>query len=299
MMAPMDLLQGMRAVLEVSRAGSFAGAARAMNLSAPSVTRIISELEADLGVRLFNRSTRQVALTAEGQSFLGRSEAVLEEVEAIRGTTKAQHIKPSGRLVVSSSLAFGNEMLAPILHRFMKAHPDVAVSLTMSSRTVDLIEDQVDVALRVGVGGLPDSSLTSVKICPYRMVFVATPAHLQRYGTPETLAEISDRPMVKLATGNWGHVQRVLTPQGEVDFRLPDNLSVDSYRAQLVATLNGDTCALLHEFVARPHIADGSLVRVLPGYETVEQAIYGLFAHRTLVAARIRFFLDFLKENFG
>lgn len=295
----MDLLQGMRAVLEVSRAGSFAGAARAMKLSAPSVTRIVSELEADLGVRLFNRSTRHVALTAEGQSFLSRSEAVLEEVEAIRSTTKSQHIKPSGRLVVSSSLAFGNEMLAPILHKFMSAHPDVSVSLTISSRTVDLIEEQVDVALRVGVGGLPDSSLTSVKICPYRMIFVATAAHLERYGAPETLAEISERPMVKLATGNWGHAQCVVTPQGEVDFRLPDNFTVDSYRAQLVAVLNGDACALMHEFVARPHIADGSLVRVLPGYETAEQGIYAVFAHRTLVAARIRFFLDFIKDNFG
>ena len=293
----MDMLKAMQAVAEISYHGGFARAARAMSLSPPSITRIVAELEDDLGVRLFNRSTRRIALTPEGENFLRRSETILQEVEALRRVAKEQHASPSGKLVVTSAVAFGNELLAPILPSFQRRYPDVSLDVRIGSRSVDLIEEHVDVALRVGAGQLPDSSLTAVRVCNFRMIFVATPDHIERYGLPRTLDDLKDRPMVKLATGSWGHAQRLTTPDGEVDFFLTDHYSVDAHRAQLWAALNGDNCTLMHEYVAAPELKTGRLVQMLPDCQTVEQGVYALYAHRTLVPARIRVFIDYLKEN--
>ena len=293
----MDTLKAMRAVAEISYHGGFARAARAMGLSAPSITRLIAELEVDLGVRLFNRSTRRIALTPEGESFLRRGETILLEIEELRNFAKMQHSSPSGKLVITSAVAFGTELLAPVLPLFQLRFPDVSLDVRVGSRTVDLIEEHVDVALRVGAGQLPDSSLTAVRVCNFRMIFVATPGYIEHYGVPKTLDDLKGRPMVKLATGSWGHTQRLRSPDGEVDFPLPDHYSVDAHRAQLWAVLNGDNCTLMHEYVAAPELKAGRLVRLLPNYQTVEQGVYALYAHRTLVPARIRVFIDFLKET--
>lgn len=295
----MDMLKAMRAVAEISYHQSFARAARAMNLSAPSITRIVAELETDLGVRLFNRSTRSLALTPEGESFLRRAEAVLHEIEALRDVTKKQHKNPRGKLVVTSAVAFGNEMLAPVLPLFQRRYPQVSIDLRIGGRTVDLIEEHVDVALRVGADHLTDSSLIATRIYNFRMIFVATPSHVERYGAPVTLDDLKDHPMVKLATGSWGHVQRLSTPGGEIDYPLPGHYSVDAYRAQLWGALNGENCTLMHEYVAEPELQAGRLVRLLPDCQTVEQGVYAVYAHRTLMPARIRVFIDFLKETLG
>ncbi len=295
----MDMLKAMHAVAEISHHGNFARAARAMNLSAPSVTRIVAELEADLGVRLFNRSTRSLALTPEGESFLRRAEAVLHEIEALRDVTKEQHQSPRGKLVVTSAVAFGSEMLAPILPLFQNRYPKVSIDLRLGSRTVDLIEEHVDVALRVGADHLTDSSLIATRIFNFRMIFVATPRHIERYGTPSSLDDLKDHPMVKLATGSWGHVQRLSTPNGEIDYPLPGHYSVDAYRAQLWGVLNGENCTLMHEYIAEPELRAGRLIRLLPDHQTLEQGVYAVYAHRTLIPARIRVFIDFLKQSFG
>lgn len=295
----MEMLQAMRAVTEVAHLGSFTAAARAMKMSTPSISRLVSELETDLGVRLFNRTTRRIALTPEGEDFLRRSESILEEIDALRDVTQERHGSPSGRLVVSSAQAFGNEMLAPAIPAFLDRYPAVSVDLSIANRPVDLVAEHVDVALRIGVGGLPDSSLTAVKVFDYRLIFVASCDYVEKHGAPESLDDLSRHRMVKLSTGSWGHVQTLRTPEGMVEFRLPEDYGLDAYRAQLRATLAGYGCALAHDFVARPEIEAGRLVRVLPGCETVEQSIYVIYVHRTLLSARIRVFIDYLLETFA
>jgi len=295
----MDMLQAMRAVTEVAHLGSFTAAGRAMKMSTPSISRLVGELEADLGVRLFNRTTRQVALTPEGQDFLQRGDAILQEINALRDVTQERHQLPSGKLVVSSALAFGNEMLAPSIPEFLSRYPSVSVELNLGSRTVDLVAEHIDVALRIGVGGLPDSSLTAVKIHDYKLIFVASRDYVDNHGAPKILDDLQQHRMVKLSTGSWGHVQTLRTPEGLIDFRLPESYGVDSYRGQLRATLAGYGCALMHDIVAQPEIDTGQLVRVLPDCETIEQSIYAVYVHRTFLAARIRVFIDFMMETFG
>jgi len=293
------MLLSMQAVTEVARLGSFSAAAKVLNLSPPSVSRIVGELEEELGIRLFNRTTRRVALTPEGREFAQRSETILEEIESLRDTAQERSKGTSGRLVVSSSVAFGNEMLAPAIPAFLSQYPEIEFDLRIGNRPVDLIEEHVDVALRVGVGGLPDSSLVAAKVIEYRLIFVAAPSYLEKGGEPKTLEQLEDHQMVKIATGSWGHVQRLETPQGVIDYHVPDRFTVDAYRAQLNIVLGGYGCALLHEIAARREIEAGRLVRILPDHQTTAQSIYAVYAHRTFLASRIRVFLNFLKEHFA
>ncbi|MEX0346323.1 MAG: LysR substrate-binding domain-containing protein [Rhizobiaceae bacterium] len=295
----MDLFNSMRAVVEVANLGSFSAASRSMKMSTTSVSRLVAELEGDLGVRLFNRTTRHSALTDAGRVFLERCGTILEEVEAMREATQKRHLSPSGKLVINSAQVFGTELLAPVIPAFLDRYPGLSVDLSVSNRTVDLIEEHVDVALRIGVGGLPDSSLTAVKILEYRLIFIAHRRFVESRGLPENLEDLPDHAMVKIATGGWGHVHELATPDGRLDYTVPDTYTVNTYRGQLRAVLEGHGCALMHDIIAEPELNNGNLVRILPGYQTSAQSVYALYAHRSFVAARIRVFIDFLKEHFA
>ena len=295
----MDMLNSMRAVVEVATTGGFSAASRSLKMSPTTVSRLVAEIEEDLGVRLFNRTTRHTALTDEGRKFLDRCGAILEEIDALRDATKSSYQNPAGRLAVTSSLAFGTEMLAPAIPGFLSRFPGISVDLNITNRTVDLIEDHFDVALRIGVGGLPDSSLTAVKVFDYRLIFVAHRDYVARHGEPRHPDDLRPHAMVKVATGTWGHVQELRTPNGPLAYTVPDTFTVNAFRAQLAAVLEGKGCALMHDFVARPEIDRGKLLHILPDYATSTQSVYAVYAHRTFVAARIRTFIDFLKDRFG
>lgn len=294
----MDMLLAMRVMGEIVYQGSFAAAGRALNLSPPSVSRIVSDLESNLGVRLFNRSTRRLALTEEGQVFLQRGEAILDEIDALREMMRARHRVLSGRITLSSSVAFGNELLPPAIAAFLGKHPGVQVQLGISNRTVDLIQEHVDIAFRIGVGGLPDSTLQAIKVLDYRLIFVAAPGYVSAHGCPTDLEELKGRPIVKLFTGSWGHVHTLQTPDGPVEYRVPEGFSVDAFRAQLGAVLAGHGLSLMHDYIAEPEISAGRLIQVLPGFQTEPQSVFAVYAHRHLMATRIRVFLDFIREWF-
>ena len=291
------MLQSMRAMAEVAHLGSFTAAAKSMKMSTPSISRMVSELEADLGVRLFNRTTRSIAITDAGQLYLHRCETILEEIMALRDTTRERHSNPSGTLVINSVSSFGMEVLSPIIPEFLSRYPDVSVDLRIGNRTVDLIEEHVDVAIRIGTAhGLPDSSLVATKIYEQKMIFVAAPKYLEKYGEPKTIADLSQRNFITMATGGWGHVHTLMTNSGEIDFKLPSRFVVDSPRACVTAALAGHGCTLLPHFTARRALADGSLQRILPDIQSVPYPIYAVYAHRSYVAARIRLFIDFMVD---
>lgn len=295
----MDTLQAMRAVTEVAHLGSFTAAARSLKMSVPSISRLVSDLETDLGVRLFNRTTRRIALTDTGAEYLRRSGAILEEIDELREITQDLHRRPGGTLVLSSVISFGTELLAPVIPAFMERYPGVKVDLSITTRTVDLVNEHVDVAFRIGVGsGLPDSSLVATKVSEQRLIFVAAPDYLSRAGTPQRLEDIKRHRVVKFATGRYGHVHRLQHGEDQTEYTLPDDFVVDSPRAALTAAVAGFGCALVHDHAARSDVAAGSLVRVLPEFATVPQPIFAVYAHRRYVAARIRLFIDFLQEAF-
>lgn len=287
----------MRIATEVARLGSFTAASRELRISAPSVSRIIAELESDLGVRLFNRTTRQLNLTDAGMEFVQKSSGILEELDDMRTVVRERHDTPRGQLRVSCVAAFGNECLAPALPDFLRRYPQLGMSLDVGNRLVDLIEEHYDVAIRVGP--LSDSSMIAQKIFVQKMIFVASPAFCQRYGTPRTLDQIRGYPSVTQISGEWGRTHQFSFMGELVDFEVLQSFTMNSARAVKNACLTGYGYSLLGDFMVAQDIAENRLVQLLPNYEPVEQAIYAFYAQRRHIPQKIRVFIDYLTEVFG
>lgn len=296
----MDKFQAIRAFREVALQGGFAAAARQLNISTPSVSRLVSELEADLGTRLFNRTTRSVSLTEEGERFLRRGVGLFDELEAVSVEIRDRQQHPRGHLRISSVVAFGQERLAPAIVGFMTKYPYVTVDLHISNRTVDLVEEHFDLAIRIGgMDGLENSNLKSRKIFSQEQIFVATPEYLSRKGRPENLDEVLDHIVAKQISGSWGRVNEFRKGNERIVFQLPDAFVVNSPIAARNAVLTGECLGLLADYLVEHLIADGRLVRVLPNYATAEQPIFAIFAHRNYMPAKIRAFIDYIAEAAG
>lgn len=296
-MGGMDKFQAIRAFREVARRGGFASAARALNISTPSVSRLVSDLEADIGVRLFSRSTRGVSLTEEGEVFLAEGVALFEELEAVTEEMRARRSEPRGRLRISSVIAFGQDVLVPAVAAFMERYPQVTVEVDISNRKIDLVQEPFDLAIRVGEGvGLEDSSLNARKISAQKLIFVATPDYVDRFGMPMALSDLSSHRIAKQVSGNWGRTNTLRCGDKIEEITLSDDFLVNSPNAARNAILTGQAMGLLADYLADPHLKSGALVRLLPDYETVEQPIYAVFVHRNYMPAKVRAFIDYLAE---
>lgn len=295
----MDMIVTMRVVGEVARLGGFTAAGRELKLSTPSISRLVGELEANLGVRLFNRTTRRIALTEAGEQFLRRSSNILEEIETLREETRERHGKPQGRLRISCVNAFGNECLSPAIPEFLERYPDLQIEVDISNRKVDLVEEHYDVAIRVGaLGNLEDSSMVARQIFVQKMIFVATPEYTRRYGAPQNLDDLQNHRTIMQISGSWGRMHRLRSPDGTLEYRVPDDFVLSSSVAVRNAVLMGYGCALIGNFMVTADIAAGRLVQMLPDYESLEQPIYAMFPHRTYIPAKVRVFVDYLVETF-
>lgn len=296
----MDMFQAIRAFREVARQEGFAAASRALNVSTPTVSRLISDLESDLGVRLFNRSTRKIGLTEEGEQFLRRGVALFDELEAVTEEIRERQSVPRGHLRISSVVAFGQERIAPALTGFMEQYPKVTVELDISNRKVDLIEEHFDIAIRIGgADGLEASSLKARKIYSQKLFFVATPEYVAAHGAPKDLDEIVTHRIVKQISGTWGRVNQLWHAGKKSEFTLPGAFVVNSPNAARNAVLTGRAIGLLADYLTADLIAEGRLMRLLPGYETVDQPIYAVFVHRNYMPAKVRAFIDYIVKALG
>jgi DNA-binding transcriptional LysR family regulator len=294
----MDRLHAMRVFAEVARHGGFSAASRALNLSTPSVSRLVSDLEEDLGVRLFSRSTRAIALTEEGERFLRRGTALVDELDSLTDETRDRQSSPKGRLHISSVIAFGQEIIAPMMTEFMERYPEIDVELDLSNRKVDLVEEHIDLAIRIGGSeGLEASSLKARKIFAQKLIFVVTPDYSRTYGSPSTLDELSEHRVVKQISGTWGRTNQLRHRGDIIEFSLPERFVVNSPNAARNAVLTGRAIGLLADYLVADFLSEGRLVRVLSQYETLDQPIYAVFVHRNYMAAKVRAFIDFLGES--
>ncbi|RWL78703.1 MAG: LysR family transcriptional regulator [Mesorhizobium sp.] len=287
----------MRIAIEVARLGSFTAAARELRLSAPSVSRIVAELEADLGVRLFNRTTRQLSLTEAGLEFVQKSSGILEELDNMRSAVRERHDTPRGQLRVSCVTAFGNECLAPALPEFLQRFPQLGISLELGNRFVDLIEERYDVAIRVGP--LSESSMVAHKISTQKIIFVASPEFCRKFGMPKSLDAIRSYPSVTQVSGEWGRIHQFRYLGEIVDFEVLQQFTMNSARAVKNACLTGYGYSLLADFMVAKDLKENRLVRLLPDYEPVEQPIYAFYPQRRHTPRKVRVFIDYLSEIFG
>jgi DNA-binding transcriptional LysR family regulator len=281
--------------VRVAALGAFGKAGREFGLSPTAATQRIKGLEADLGVKLFNRTTRAVALTADGKVFLGHAKRIIESIEDARSDLSGGTKNIQGELRVAGSASFGRRFIAPYIAEFLRAYPDVRVRLELNDGVVDIVEQGFDLALRIGT--LSSSTLVARKLAENPRLLVASPAYLKDAGRPRLPKDLASHNCIVLAENkNW----KLRDGAGEVhEVRVTGNFSTNYGEVITEAALADAGIALKSLWDIRHLLADGSLLPVLQDY-TVEP-VWSLWAVRPpgrLVPARVRAFIDFIGIKF-
>lgn len=296
-MMPMpDRLDAMRAFVAVGDARGFAAAARRLGWSPSAVTRRVAELEHRLGVRLLQRTTRTVRPTEAGLRFLERARRILAEIEEAELSAQAERARPRGKLVVTAPLLFGRMHVAPLVARFLRTHPATSAELLLSDQLADLVEEGVDVAVRIG--DLADSSLVARRLGQTRRMLVASPAYLDAQGGPPAHpAELAAHRLIAflpMAPGRrWTFRDAAGRPLlVEVEPRLATDHG-DVAIAQAIAG-GGITAAFGYQVAAA--LRTGELVEVLAAFGPLPVPIQAMFPSGRLLSAKVRAFLDLAKR---
>lgn len=294
----LDKLVGMTVFRRAVELGSLAAAARALDLSPEMAGQHLKALEGRLGVRLLKRTTRRLSQTDAGRAYYNRCSAALDEIALAEAEAGSRQAEPSGRLRIAVPLAFGTALLAPAIAAFLDRHPGVFVEVDLSERAVDLLVENVDLALRLGE--LPTSSLIARHLASFPLILVASPAYLSNHPTPERPRDLTAHqaliytqthaPTCWSFTSSAGKRESV-TVNGRV------RASDVSFLLQLA--LIGHGILLAPSFVLGESLAVGRLVPALPDWHERSLPLHALWPHRTLIPATVRAFLDFLGSWFA
>ena len=293
----MDLLAGMKLFVRVVETGGFSAVGRELGSTQPTVSRTIAALEAHLGVRLLNRSSRAVTLTDDGRQFYGLATRALEAVtEAEAGVGRRRGL-PSGLLRLGTPVAFGRLHVAPRVPAFLDRYPDVDVELAMSDAFVDLVEAGLDLAIRIG--DLSDPSLIARRIGTTRRVTVASPAYLARRGMPMVPADLARHDCIiytRLATGNrWHFAGR----DGPIAVDVRGRFRADNSEAVREAVLGGAGIAVVPVWLFPDETGGGRVNILLEQYEPRQLPIHAVYPSRRQLATKVRAMIDFLAAEFG
>ena len=277
--------------------GSLSAAARELGLSPAMVSRRLGGLEGRLGVRLVNRTTRSLHLTDEGASYYESCARVLAEIEHANASVSAGRNEPQGILRVALPASFGNQYVAPLVPQFVARYPEVQLALSLSDRTVNLVDDGFDLAIRIAA--LTDSSLTARRLAPNRRVVCASPEYLRRHGTPRTPEELAQHNC--LLASDFSSAWEYRTAEGRSgSVRVCGRYVCDNWEVLREWALAGLGIALKSTWDVRGHLESGALVSLLPGYSfDSDVAIYAVYPHRRHLPAKTRAFIDFLASSFG
>jgi DNA-binding transcriptional LysR family regulator len=295
----MDRLDAMSTFVAVCDAGGFAAAARRLDLSPSAVTRAVGQLEARLGARLLERSTRSMRLTDAGRLYLERSRRVLAEVEEAELSVQGERAEPRGRLVVSAPLVFGRLHVTPLFSDFLLGHSQLSGELILSDRYVNLIEDGVDAAVRIGT--LPDSSLIARRVGQVRRVLVASPAYLERRGVPTAPAELGGHNLIAIPEIAGRSEWRFERDGAEVRIGVEPRLTTSSVDAALWHTLQDGGLAIVLSYQARELVREGRLRVVMSDWEPPVRPIHLVHPSSRLLSAKVRAFSDLVasQSNWG
>ena len=297
----MDRFRTMQTFVRVARGGSFTIAASQLGLSRALISRHISDLEARLGVRLLNRSTRTLSLTEEGLAYVEFCERVLEEIEANERSIARAGTVPIGTLNVTASKSFGSLHLADAIIAFAKSEPGIRVSLTLGDFTFrphDFVEGGQDVAIRTSE--IRNSSVIAKRIGTFKSVLCASPEYLEKHGAPKEPGELARHAcLVHLNLVSDDRHWRLKGPRGTISVKAEGPFLSNSALVLRRATLAGQGIALLPQYCVAQDLASGALVTVLPRYKPPERPILVLHPQATLVPKKVRLFVDFMARWFG
>lgn len=295
----MDKLASMAVFAKVVEAGSFTAAAGQLGLSKSAVSKAVSALEDRLGARLLNRTTRRLALTEVGRAFYERCARIVAEAEEAELAVTHLQDSPRGTLRVNAPVSFGVLHLGPALAAFMPTVPELKVDLAFTDRYVDLIEEGVDVAIRIA-GDLVDSSLIARKLADNEMVVAASPAYWDRAGRPGRPEELAGHRCITYAYSRNPNEWPFADPDGRrYTVRVSGDLHTNNGDVSLCAAVAGLGVIRLPRFICGPKLASGELEAVLADAAPPRAAIYAIYPHNRHLSAKVRVFVDFLRARFG
>jgi len=286
----MDKLRAMEVFIRIVEAGSLTRAAESLDCSPPSVVRMLAALEREVGARLLNRTTRRIHLTDDGAIYLEHCRTILAALREAEAALESRRASPQGRLAVTAPVLFGRRYVAPILNDFLAAYPSVNAELLLLDRTVDMIEEGMDLGVRIG--SLPDSSSIAIPVGTLRRVVCASPQYLRKHGVPRTPASLRDHACVRFTA---------LTPGREWHFRVrgrpfrvpvPTRLSCNQVDAAVAACMEGvGVCTFLSYQVAAA-VGAKKLRHVLTGFEPEPIPVQVIYPHARPPSATVRAFVE-------
>jgi DNA-binding transcriptional LysR family regulator len=291
-----ERLSGLIAFARAGSLGSYRAAARSLSISPSAISKSIQRLERHFGVSLFTRTTRSLTLTVEGRDIHERVLQLLRQAEEIEQVARSARAEPAGTLRIAASLPIGLHLIAPAIPEFRRRHPKVVIDLRLSDQIVDLVEEGIDVAVRIGE--LPDSSLLSRKLLPYTLCCYASPDYLARCGTPQHPDELAGHDTLNLRYQNTGQPLRWPFRMGDKEVEILPSSSVvmDASEAILVAMAAGAGIGMAASFMAAPRVERQELIPILSEFAVQRHNITAIWPESRRTNPAVRAFLDMLIE---
>jgi LysR family transcriptional regulator, regulator for bpeEF and oprC len=294
----MDRFQAMQVFVRVVDSNSFSKAADMLDMPRASVTTVIQNLEALLGVRLLQRTTRRLNLTPEGAAYYERCVRILADVEETESSLAYGSRPPHGKLRLDMPGSIGRLLLLPALSDFRIRYPDIELMIGLGDKPVDLIQEGVDCVIRVG--SLDDSSLVARRVGIFRTVTCAAPAYLEKFGEPETLADLEQHVAINYFHSRSGRMRNFdFIVDGEsIEVKMAGMVSVNDADAYLTCGLEGFGLIQLASFMVLPYLRSGRLKEVLPQWRPLPIPISAVYPHNRHLSPKVRVFVDWVAENF-
>ena len=283
--------------VEVVARGSLSAAARAEGIAPAMIGRRLYALEARLGVKLLQRTTRKLALTDEGAAFLDDCQRILAELEEAESAVAERSARATGHLMISAPAGFGRQHVAPLLPSFLAEHQDLSATLNMTDRVTDIVGEGIDVAIRIA--SLADSSLVSVKLADNERVVVAAPAYLKRHGTPENLADLARHNCLAISSEGSQRGWTFRENGKNVVLKVGGNMGCNDGQVLHEWALAGKGLAWRSMWEVGSEIEAGKLRTVLSDFAAPGNDIHAVFAQRRHLPLRVRAFVDFLRRAYA
>jgi len=292
----MDTLDGLKTVIAVVETSSFTAASERLGISKALVSKYVGEVEKDLNIRLFNRTTRQLALTEAGRRYYEQAIILLEQFSVMVDNVTDEQTSPRGLLRVSAPVTFGEMKLAPLLTEFSNLYPDLKVELILTNNAIDMLEEAIDVRLRIG--GVDDSNMIARHLKTFPLVLSAAPSYIDAFGLPITPQQVTEHQCIIDSNFRIGRQWPLISPKGDAEtINVSSSLAANSPQAVREMAIAGGGIAMTPDFIVEDAIENGQLIPVLPDYTTLEFGLFAIYPHRKYIAKKVRCFIDFALEK--
>lgn len=288
----MDRLEAMTILVAAADTGTLSAASRRLRIPLATVSRRVSELENHLDVRLLHRGNRKLVLTDAGESYVASCRRIIEEIAEVERTASGEYRAPQGELIISAPAVMGRSHVLPVVDEFLRAFPDIRMRLQLTDRYVNLVEEHVDLAVRMGE--LPDSSMIAVRVGQVRLVLCASPPYLKRRGVPKTPADLALHDCIVHGSHATSYRWEFFADGISQTIQVPSRLTVDLGEAAVAAAAGGAGIARALSYLIDDLVKSRALTKLLEAYEPSPMPVSVVYPSQRQVPLKLRAFLDFL-----